>query len=258
MITLRESLWSTLASDAVDLALGRACSLCDIPGRTLCLTCLEDIRCIPAPLALSPLDVKGLDEGGPDVDDVHRLTGGIRGSGTVPIGRYAVPYRGSASTLILDYKERGNRALASGLGVLLADAVESLITQDLRAGPDDEVVLVPIPGHPRPRRGFAALPRLMRPALRFLRDAGYEVRASPLLRQARHHGPLKRMDRSQRRRAVPGSMMAIPRPHPSTGHVVIVDDVVTTGTTMLEAVRALRAAHLPVAGIAAITHSERP
>ncbi len=245
MITLNEAPWAALLADAVDLALGRACALCDIPGRAVCLTCLEDLRCIPAPLMLSPLSGHQPDSSG-------------AATGLLPPGRYAVPYRGDASTLILDYKERGNRALAAGLGLLLADAVDALVEVDLGRDTEHPVILVPIPGRPRSKRGFAALPRILRPAVRSLTDAGHEVCVVPLLRQAQHHGPLKGMGRSERRRAVPGSMVAVLPSRLPRGHVVIVDDVVTTGTTMLEAIRALRVGGLTVAGVAAIAHSEHP
>lgn len=240
MIVLHEPRPSALLTDALDLALGRACTLCDLPGRALCATCLEDIRCVPAPLLLSPL----ADDGG------------------LPPGRYSVPYRGPASTLVLDYKERRNRALAPSLGLLLADAVDALLLEDLDRSPmpvprTDGVHLVPIPGHPRPARGFPALPRLLRPAVRCLRAAGHPVRVDPLLAQTRRHGPLKGMGREERRRAVPGSMAAR-RGRSPAGPVIVVDDVVTTGSTLLEAIRALRAAGIPVAGVAAIAHSERP
>ncbi len=245
MITLSEPPWAALLADAVDLALGRTCALCDIPGRSVCLTCLEDLRCVPAPLMLSPLSGRQPGPPGGSTSDL-------------PPGRYAVPYRGDASTLILDYKERGNRALAAGLGLLLADAVDALVEMDLQRDTEHPFMLVPIPSRPRAKRGFAALPRVLRPAVRSLTEAGHEVAVVPVLRQAQHHAPLKGMGRSERRRAVPGSMVAVPRSGRLRGHVVIVDDVVTTGTTMLEAIRALRAGGLTVAGVAAIAHSEHP
>lgn len=258
MIMLREPRLAALLTDAVDLALGRACALCDLPGRALCATCLEDIRCVPSPLVLSPLALSPLAADVPS------------GEGGLPPGRYAVPYRGSASALVLDYKERRNRALAAALGLLLADSVDAVLREDLGRDPTappgrvpgrdrgpTPVRLVPIPGHPRPARGFRALPRLLRPAVRCLREAGHPVRVDALVRQIRRHGPLKGMDREERRRAVPGSMAVRPR-QPTTSPVIVVDDVVTTGSTMLEAIRALRSAGIPVAGVAAIAHSERP
>lgn len=245
---LREPHLAALLADAVDLVLGRACALCDIPGRAICLTCLEDIRCVPAPLPLSPLSI----------DPTGVPSARTPASDLLPPGRYSVPYRGAASTLVLDYKERGNRALAPGLGLLLADAIDALVQHDLGADASLPLTLVPIPGHRRPRRGFAALPRLLRPTVRSLRDAGHRVHVRPLLRQVRDHGPVKRMGRDERRRAMPGSLVAT-RPAPrQPGHVIVVDDIVTTGSTLLEAIRALRAAGIPVAGVAAIAHSERP
>lgn len=245
---LREPRLTALLADAVDLALGRACVLCDVPGRAICLTCLEDIRCVPAPLPLSPLSI----------DRTRVSSAKAPAPDLLPPGRYAVPYHGAASTLVLDYKEKGNRALAAGLGLLLADAIEALTQFDLGADAALPLTLVPIPGHRRPRRGFAALPRLLRPTVRSLRDAGHRVQIRPLLGQARDHGPLKRMGRDERRRAMPGSLVVtgpVPR---QPGHVVVVDDIVTTGSTLLEAIRALRAVGIPVAGVAAIAHSERP
>lgn len=222
----------TSLDDLADLVLGRACALCSIPGRTLCPTCLDDIRDVPASVALSPLT----------------------GAGAPPPAHCALPYRGAGSQLLLDYKEHGNRALAGPLGLLLSDAIAEAAHD--APGP---LILAPIPGHRRPRRGFDALAGLLRPSIQDLRSAGVAARALPLLQRTRQHRPLKALDREERSRAVVGSMSVAPRLRDRArgASIIVVDDVITTGGTVLEALRALSAAGICAHGVAALAHHDR-
>lgn len=224
----------TLVTDLTDLVLGRACLQCQIPGRPLCELCLEDARGLGA---LVDLPVGLLD---------------------LRVG-HALPYRGLGSDLVLAYKERGNRALADALGVLLADAVSIVVTDISTAGPR-HWALIPIPGHRRPERGFAALDAIAAGARRELRRQGTAVTIQPLLELTTRHRPMKQLDRRERWRSVTGSMSVRAtqiRPHDMVGYIVI-DDVVTTGATLKEADRALRAAGVLVHGFAAVALTAAP
>ena len=213
----------TLISEVLDLALGRSCVSCRTPGPVLCARCL---------LALRGLARRIHDDGG-----------------TVPIAA-AGPYRGLGRDMVLEYKERGVRALAPALGLLLADAVEALQI-------DGHVWLVPIPSHRRSARGFDAVGPLARSAAEHLRARGRSAGVLPLLRRSRDHGPLKERGREDRRLLVDGSFDTRAWLLPASGSTVVVDDVVTTGATIAEACRALTAAGLAPRGAAAVCSVSR-
>jgi predicted amidophosphoribosyltransferase len=60
----------------------------------------------------------------------------------------------------------------------------------------------------------------------------------------------------ERRANLAGAMAARPAPN-ACGPVVVVDDIVTTGATLAEAIRALRCAGWPVTGAAVVAATPR-
>lgn len=153
-------------------------------------------------------------------------------------------YAGAARAAVLAHKERGVRALARPLGWALARAVLAAAS-----GP---VTLVPVPTTrtARATRGEDTVAELARHAARDLASVGVDALVVPGLRQIR-----ARMDQSglgrQGRRAnlshafVAGSIAV-------RGSVIVVDDVITTGATLNEAVRALRAAAVHPVAVATV------
>lgn len=132
------------------------------------------------------------------------------------------------------------------LADLLAGAVRAL-------EPDGSapLVLVPVPTastHVR-ERGFDVTHQLAAAAARRLGTSVRVERALELVRQPLDQGGLSQAQRwqnllgTQRTRAAPRSRAVC---------VVVVDDVITTGSTMREAVRALGAGGWPVTGCAAV------
>ena len=222
----------SLVVDLLDLVLGRACIGCGVPGRTWCTGCLDacprDLRVTPLPRARAQLVT-------------------------------ATEYAGVAREAVVDYKEHGNRALAPMLGRLLADAVGAA----LAALAADRAVLVPVPGHRRPDRGFDALGGIVRHARAAASADGTRVDVVPALRLARDRGPIKTLGRAGRRSAVGGSMGMGSNAHCRRLHalaragaaVIVVDDVVTTGATVTEAVGTLAAAGQPVDAVAAVARA---
>jgi predicted amidophosphoribosyltransferase len=85
------------------------------------------------------------------------------------------------------------------------------------------------------------------------RDLGLDVEAEPLLRVCRPVRDQATLDRVQRRANVVGAMRARRRASARRdAAALVVDDIVTTGATAAEAVRALGAAGVRVVGIAVV------
>ena len=208
--------------DIADLVLGRTCLSCGAIGTELCAPCLAALRGLVL----------------------------VR-DGPPPIV-VAGPYAGFLGTAVLAYKQDGHRALARPLGILLADAVATL------AGALDvhRLTIIPMAGHRRPARGFDALGGIVRVANRDLRRRGHGIACSSVLRVSRDYAAIKGLGREERRRQVHGALAVRPGWPVPTTYVVLVDDVITTGATCSEAVRALTSAGIRVAGIAAVAAAQ--
>jgi predicted amidophosphoribosyltransferase len=164
-------------------------------------------------------------------------------------------YDGVARAAIIALKEHGCRALARPLGVALADAAAAA------AGAGQPLALVPVPTTRAARRarGDDPMLQLARAAARFLHRSGRRADAVQALRHVRSVRDQAGLDAQQRRINRTGSMTIRRGAHRMlAGHlVVVVDDVVTTGATLLEAVRALRAAGVPVGATAVVAATQR-
>lgn len=222
---------AVLLSDVADLVLGRCCLVCQAIGPQMCKPCLDGLR---SPARRVPL------------------------SGALPVTVAAVAYAGAAQRMVLAYKEDGHRSLATPLGVLLADAVDAVLAP-WRAL---TCTLIPIPSHRRPRRGFDALAAVVRHAQRELLLRGVQAKLAARLRHDVDYEPAKTLTRAERQRQLAGAFVARPlaldERAGSADPVIVVDDVITTGATVTEAVRALRQAGIAVHAIAAVAAAERP
>ncbi len=159
--------------------------------------------------------------------------------------RAAASYQGGIRAALVAYKEHGRRDLAGPLAELLGGAVDAA-----RGGA--RVVLVGVPtGRAAARaRGGDHVARLV--AL-VARGSGLP-RAQPL-RQVRPVRDSAALGVAARRLNVAGSMAAEPACHSEVA--LLIDDIVTTGSTLLEARRALLAAGWPVAGAAVVAATPR-
>lgn len=154
----------------------------------------------------------------------------------------AFPFEGVAARCIRRVKEDGETLLARPLGTALAEAAASSISDH----PD--ALLVPVPtGRAAFRRRGYRVPELL------MRRAG--LAPTRLLRAARRTDDQRDLDLDERRRNVAGSMRA--RHARGDEEVLIFDDVVTTGSTLDEGARALRAAGFRVCGALALAATPR-
>ncbi len=239
---------------AGDLLLGSSCHGCGAAAWTLCDDCRRDLVASSA----RPTWPTPCPPGFPR---------------TWTAGSYDV----LARALVSAHKERSALGLTRVLGERLALAVLGLLTEagdgDDAGLPNDRtvrrpVVLVPVPSarHAIRARGFDAGLALARAAARRLPEA----RAAPLLTSTRRVADQSGLDAAGRQanlagalrlRAHGGFLTAVRTPvgtsAPVRARLVVVDDVVTSGASLTEAVRALRAAGLPVLGAATVAATVR-
>lgn len=175
---------------------------------------------------------------------VARLDGGVRLA-------TANEYDARLARLMSAYKERGRADAAAVLGARLRGAI-GLIAMDAggdRAGAPERgrgrLVVVPVPSRRAAiaKRGYDHLAFLVEHALP---RAG----AAMVLRHTRAVRDQAGLGVDARRANLAGALAAHPRI--AGARCIVVDDVVTTGSTAREAVRALEAAGAEVLGVAAI------
>jgi predicted amidophosphoribosyltransferase len=224
-------LWAAL----LDLAAERDCGGCGRPqpsGAPLCQGC-DDL----------------LADGGP-----WRALAAVPGTPrTHAVARYEDPVR----TMLIAYKERGRRDLRRVLGRALARAVAA--TVEGAGGPVwSPYALVPMPSRRKAvrERGEDTTARLAGAAARALRDVGLPVRSASVLCHARAVVDQAGLSRAQRQANLSGALRArrgaVAAAAGNARGVVLVDDISTSGASLAEAARALRAAGVPVLGAATI------
>jgi predicted amidophosphoribosyltransferase len=159
-------------------------------------------------------------------------------------------YAGPVREALVAFKDHGRWSLRAALGSALATAVARLLV-DLP--PQDAVTLVPVAGSPgsvRSRDGDHVR-ELAEAAAGVLRRAGLDARARPALVPVRRRDDQVGLGRDARAANLRGAM----RPRPDADRltaVVLVDDLVTTGSTLAEAARALRSGGCRPVGAAVV------
>jgi predicted amidophosphoribosyltransferase len=153
----------------------------------------------------------------------------------------AARYEGVVRELVLAMKEGGRTdaaaPLASAIAPLLGAASSSTAL---------DLALVPSSRAARARRGYDPVGMLVR-------RAGYRV--SPVLRVARATAAQKTLDVAGRAQNSAGSLTAL---HDLSGRrLTLVDDVLTTGATLLDAARAVREAGGEVVGAVTLAATPR-
>ena len=224
----------------LDLLLGSCCAVCGLPGRILCDACSTGLPCggrVSWPTPCPP----GL---------------------ALPVS--AGEYDGALKVLVNAHKERQQFALARPLGTVLAHAVQVLLDQP-GAVPSGPWILVPVPSRGRVvrARGHDPMLRMSRQAAGVLRRWGHQVAVARLLFPVAGARDQSGLHADERAANLAGSMAAgsgrsrrLRRECPEA-RIVITDDVLTTGSTVREAQRALESVGLEVAGVATVAATRK-
>lgn len=204
-------------AEALALVLPVTCAGCDEPDVSLCETCR---------LQLLPQTSRG---------------------GREPATWSGLVFEGVPARVVRALKADGRTGLARELAPALRAAVEATLDAASAGPPGGSIVIVPIPTSRAAfrRRGYRVVELVARRA---------GLPTARLLTTARATVDQRGLDRQARRRNVANSLRA----RRAEGlRVVVIDDVVTTGATLEEAVRALRAGGAEVIGAATIAATAR-
>jgi predicted amidophosphoribosyltransferase len=167
----------------------------------------------------------------------------------LPVVHAAARYADEVRAALLAHKERGALALAAPLGTALAGAVRAGLSQApgcAGAGGGVPVLLVPVPsaGAAVRARGHDPARRIALAAAAELRRTGIAARVLAVLRQRRAVADQSGLNSRQRLDNLAGALAVAPGGDRLLrgGSVVLVDDLMTTGASLTEAARAVRAA----------------
>lgn len=198
-----------------------ACGLFD--GDPFCAACIDDYfphnvkRCRCCALRLPPT-VSEL-----CADCLHRHPSF---DATLVCADYAAPVSG----MVLALKNGGRLALARAFGRLLAQRIGDGVFDDAL------FVAVPLAFERHRERGFNQSHEIARA---FVRARSLQLRSDVLFR-TRHAPPQHQLDLDARRRNLRGAFAV--RAPVQGGHVVVIDDVMTTGSTLEEIAKTLKRA----------------
>ena len=205
--------------DALALVLPVECAGCGSPDRSLCAACLAALRGEPRRRALA--------DGTPVV--------------------CALDYDGAVRRAILALKENGRTDVARALSVPLAHAMAvAVATPPGAAGPPVETLTVPSSRSAFRRRGYD-------PVALLVRRAG--VRPAAELAHTRRATQQKHLAVDERASNRAGSLRA--RRRLAGRRFLLVDDVLTTGATLAEAARAVRAEGGEIVAAATLAYTQK-
>lgn len=256
----RSAALALAGADLWAVLLPTACVVCGSADRSLCRSCERRVRRSCARPYRAEEGAQSL----PPAEDAGQAEALLP---VLAAGRYAGPL----ARVILAFKNHGHTDLGAVLGPVLGGVLHQAVRDSGGAG----LLLVPVPATRRAlrRRGYHPLGLLLGTLrVRGLLPAGAGV--APVLRQAAANqeggdgglrGAVRSPGRSQkslgrkgRRANVHASMTAGPPGSLAGRRCLVVDDVLTTGATVAEAVRALRSAGARVEAAVVIAATSAP
>jgi ComF family protein len=219
---------------AGDLLLGASCHGCGQPWWGICPTCRQELAG-RKPFVTTPAPC-------PD---------------GLPVTITSSPYDRILRSVINAHKERQALILTRFLAERLALSVYALLAREAHQLRTSRIVLVPIPSAARAvrQRGFDATRAMARLAARRLR-CRYPVTTQSALAQARPVADQAGLGARARQQNLTGAFR-LRKPIKTGAIVVLVDDLVTTGSSLSEAARVLGEARIPVLGAATVAATVR-
>jgi ComF family protein len=236
---------TTWATAALDLLYPSLCPVCDLalgPGRRdpLCRGCWTAVERIEPPgCRTCGLPFPSFDRGLPAVPPLCHACAAAPPA--FDYARAAGAYAGALRDALHAFQFGGKRILARPLGDLVLEQCGGLL------GPHvDALVAVPLTRARERERGFNQAALL---ASHLATASGLPDKPRWL---SRRHGTRSQTELTadERRANVAGAFAASPRV--AGAHVVVVDDILTTGATVGECARALRGAGARAVGVVAV------
>jgi predicted amidophosphoribosyltransferase len=217
----------------LDLCLPSDCAGCGARGEALCASCRSRFAATPPHPAWPQPSPRGL-----------------------PLPYAVLDNDGPARAVLLAYKEQGVSALRAPLAAVL---LRALAAAWLQAGPGCAVVPVPTSAAARRSRGADVVGDLGRSAVAGLRRHGLAADWRPVLRHRRAVADSARLTAAQRAANLEAAFVVAPARVPAVRGrtVVLVDDLITTGTTLAECAAALRSAGAEVRAAATVAATQR-
>ena len=212
-------------ADALALALPISCAGCDLPDRNLCHECRA--------VLVADLQYRELF----DQETLQRI----------PLW-YAMELAPPVSGIIHHFKEQGRTSVAKALSRPLREAMKATYDRGTEKVPARDITWV-VP--PSSRASFRH--RGYSPVALLATAAG--VRPEKLLRVSRRRADQSELGRMQRYSNMKGVYRA--RDSARGKKVILIDDVMTTGATLLECARALRAGGAEVLGCAVLAYTPK-
>ena len=233
------------ADDLLDLVAPRRCAGCDAPGAAVCDRCAQELRA-----GLQPASVRVRPTPEPE--------------GFPPTWSQSA-YAGVLAQVLRSYKDDDRPDLAVHCVPFVRGALAGCLREDhaiaegvraARGSRSGTVAITAVPSSARALRSRGRDPLWDLLARALLPRAGSLPPPERLLRIARPTRNQAGLDATSRADNLSGAMRVRDggRPHIAGRLVIVVDDIVTTGSTLVEATRALRSAgasHVVAATIAA-------
>lgn len=218
---------SLLATAVTEALWPTRCAVCDEPGQPLCEKCRRELPYIDWWLACPKC---GSPFGRIQCCDCNSMV-------LESLGRRELPYQGARSVVALSerskrivttYKDQGERILAE----TMAQAMAIVVPPEWRRG---VVSFVPASSAARRRRGFDHAELLAREV-----SLRLELPLAPLLQRpySKDQRLLTRKERWENMQRIMSALPGVTMP----SHILLIDDVLTTGSTLFSASDALRKA----------------